>query len=110
VPPISWYGCPENVPRTIAFQVTDEQAIALEQARRDASAASGVEVSMSMLMRTIVESRLLPDLAPFDAGWAEGLRMGYGAVMRVCKTAVHDLATDGIPAEDTAEVFAGAAG
>jgi hypothetical protein len=82
--------------KTISVAVDDEMYLQFQHALLATAATLGVDrISPSVVLREIINRFIAAPQAPFDAGWMEGYRAGYAAVMRVTMNALHELQETG---------------
>jgi hypothetical protein len=83
------------VPKTLSVQIDDELYIQWQHALRNAAVELGVHaVSPSVVLRRLITEFCGSQRVPFDAGWLEGYKAGFGAVMRVFQDTLRRVAAD----------------
>lgn len=80
------------MPRTISVAVDDELYLLFHAALDKIAVQMGVnKITASVVLREYINRVSREATTPFEAGWQEGYRAGYGAVQRVIQSALIEL-------------------
>jgi hypothetical protein len=78
--------------KTLSFAVDDELYLQWQHTLGVIAAQTGVQaVSSSLVLREMLRRMVVAPAPPFEAGWMEGYKAGYGAVMQTAQRALHEL-------------------